>query len=302
MKTSSRISISICAALGTVAAGAAEPAEPTAVRELVRSVDYEPGWSPDGESLVVVSNRNGAMNLYRLAANGGAPRRLTDHAGPDDTPAWSPDGRTIAFVSEIDGNPEIYLVDADGASLRRLTADPGLDLHPAWSPDSTRILFNTSRFAATPADPDRIDLCEVAVAGGTLRCFTQGGINTYASWSPDGARLLYRRSRGADRSQLVLLTVATGELVELTPGEAFDGWPSWSPRGDRVVFASDRSGEFQLYVVDADGGNLSRLLERPGRYTNPRWSPRGDEIVFTGRSPGDGDLELYAVAAAPPAP
>lgn len=283
-----------CAAIGDLAAVAAEP---PAVREVVRSVDYEPYWSPDGVSFAFVSNRNGPMNLYRLEAGGGTLTRLTTHAGPDDTPAWSPDGRTIAFVSEVDGNPEIYLVDADGSNLRRLTFEAALDLHPNWSPSSEMVLFNTSRHSTTPHDPDRIDVCEIAVTGGSLRCFTQGGINTYASWSPDASTLLFRRSCGEGKSQIVLLRVATSQIVELTPGDAFDGWPSWSPRGDRIVFASDRTGEFQLFAMNGDGSNLERVLDRPGRYTNPRWSPKGDQILFSGRSPGDGDLELYFMGA-----
>ena len=247
--------------------------------------------------MVFVSNRNGPMNVYRMNADGGDVRRLTSHAGPDDTPAWSPDGKWIAFVSEIDGNAEIYLVGAEGGAPRRLTEHPGLDLHPTWSHDSRRLLFNTSRFAAKPEDPDRIDVCELTIEGGAVRCVTEGGINTYASWSPDGKTILFRRSKGDDRSQIVTLRAADRKLTELTPGERFDGWPAWSASGDRVVFASDRSGEFQLYTMRADGSDVRRLLERPGRTTNPRWSPDGSAILFTARTPGDGDLELYRMPA-----
>src|SRR5687768_4536289 len=104
--------------------------------ELVRQVDYEPFWSPDGGSFVFVSNRNGPMNLYRATAKGELVARLTSHPGPDDTPAWSPDGRWIAFVSDVDGNSEIYLVGADGSGLRRLTSHPAPDLHPTWEAGS----------------------------------------------------------------------------------------------------------------------------------------------------------------------
>ena len=291
-------SIARAIALTFLASGVSISAsEPAAIQELVRSVDYEPYWSPDGANVVFVSNRNGPMNVYRMNAEGGDLQRLTSHAGPDDTPAWSPDGKTIAFVSEIDGNPEIYLVGADGTGLRRLTDHPGIDLHPTWSPDSRALLVNTSRLAANPADPDRIDVCELTIASGAVRCFTEGGINTYASWSPDGKAILFRRSQGEDRSQIVTLRAADRRVSELTTGEKFDGWPAWSPKGDRVAFAADRSGEFQLYVMNVDGSALRRILERPGRYTNPRWSPDGKTILFTGRSPGDGDLELYRMAA-----
>ena len=283
-----------CAALADVAPPHDTPA--AAPIELIRQVDYEPWWSPDGRQFVFVSNRNGPMNLYRAAADGTLVERLTTHAGPDDTPAWSPDGRWIAFASEVDGDAEIYLVGADGTGLRRLTRSPGPDLHPTWDRASTGILFNTGRHSANPREPDRIDLCSQPLAGGEPTCYTAGGINTYASWSPDGSTILYRRSRGEGRSQIALLRPGR-DPVPLTPGDAFDGWPSWSPDGSRILFASDRTGEFQVHVMNADGSGVRRLVAQPGRYTNPRWSPAGGSILFTGRRPGDGDVELLAIPA-----
>ena len=270
------------------------PAQP-AFTELIRSIDYEPAWSPDGTNLVFVSNRSGAMNLHRLELASGRVVQLTHDAGPDDTPAWSPDGKRLAFVSEVDGNPELYLIDVDGSNLRRLTDHPGVDLHPHWSRESDRLLFNTSRHAKNPADPDRIDVCELTLASGAIHCHTQGGINTYASWSPDGSRILWRRSRGEGRSQIVVLQPQTHETLELTPGDAFDGWPAWRSNTS-VLFASDRSGEFQLYAIETKGGPAIRLTDRPGRYTNPRARPQGGrDIVFSGREVEGGDVELYLI-------
>jgi Tol biopolymer transport system component len=178
----------LCLAASADAGAATELA---AVREVIQSVDYEPWWSPDGLSFVFVSNRNGPMNVYRLGTSGGGVTRLTTHAGPDDTPAWSPDGRTIAFVSEVDGNPEIYVIAAAGSTPRRLTFDSGLDLHPTWSPDSARVLFNTSRFSTKPSEPDRIDVCEIAVTGGDREMQT----SSCTPWMPHLGKLCAKRRR-----------------------------------------------------------------------------------------------------------
>ena len=62
--------------------------------------------------------------------------------------------------------------------------------------------------------------------------------------------------------------------------------PSFSPDGNKIVFNSDRGGSQQLYVMDKDGGNITRISYGTGTYATPVWSPRGDFIAFTKISKG----------------
>ena len=84
-----------------------------AIRRLTdHSVDYRsPFWSPDGQHIAFVSNRDGRAEIYVMGSDGSNPRRLTDHPAEDRSPSWSPDGRHIAFVSNRDGDWEIYVMD-----------------------------------------------------------------------------------------------------------------------------------------------------------------------------------------------
>jgi len=82
--------------------------------------------------------------------------------------------------------------------------------------------------------------------------------------------------------------------VNLTEGcEANDGFPDFSPDGRRVVFRSGRDGNHEIYLMDADGGNVKRLTEHPSTDTMPAFSPAGDSIAFT--SFRDGDPEIYTL-------
>src|SRR5690606_88987 len=56
---------------------------------------------------------------------------------------------------------------------------------------------------------------------------------------------------------------------------------SYSPDGSQVVFESDRSGNQQIYVMNADGTGQRRISFFGGRAATPEWSPRGDQIAFT---------------------
>lgn len=107
------------------------------------------------------------------------------------------------------------------------------------------------------------------------------------SWSPEGSSLLVS----------VLAFVEGGEGFEyriyrigadgsgfrpLTDGP-LDYWTSWSPDGSRIVFASKRDGNTDIYVMDADGANRVRLTDAEGDDTQPDWSPDGSSIAFVSR-------------------
>ncbi|MEQ8672642.1 MAG: hypothetical protein RLP44_19185 [Aggregatilineales bacterium] len=103
-------------------------------------VNAYPAWSPDGEQIAFVSNRDGDTDLYRVSATGDAENetaiRLTDlpsNTAPTE-PLWSADGGSVAFFSVVSGQREtIYVVGADGHGLHRLSF-PRAPLAMAWRP------------------------------------------------------------------------------------------------------------------------------------------------------------------------
>ncbi|MEO6707974.1 MAG: S9 family peptidase, partial [Planctomycetota bacterium] len=66
-----------------------------------RKLDSDPHFSPDGKSLVFVSNRSGSSQLWTLPLDGGEPRVLTSYAPGVEGPVFSPDGKWIAVTSEV---------------------------------------------------------------------------------------------------------------------------------------------------------------------------------------------------------
>ena len=84
-------------------------------------------------------------------------------------------------------------------------------------------------------------------------------------------------------------------VAGLNAGQVANTWPDISPDGRTICFSSSRAGDFDLYLMDADGGNVRRIVEAPGMDTRPAWSPDGRRIAFT--SNRDGDYEIYLVNA-----
>jgi Tol biopolymer transport system component len=81
-----------------------------------------------------------------------------------------------------------------------------------------------------------------------------------------------------DGTGLIRLTHSPPDLPE---DQAADIQPAWSPDGTRIAFASRRDGNFEIYAMNADGSELTRLIDDPAENVEPAWSPDGAKIVFT---------------------
>jgi serine/threonine protein kinase len=82
-----------------------------------------------------------------------------------------------------------------------------------------------------------------------------------------------------------------GILTQITRSVASDADPAWSPEKTRVVFASDRDGDWEIYWTNADGSGLTQVTHNNASDTEPAWSAGGDYIAFT--SDRDGKREIY---------
>ena len=215
--------------------------------------------------IAFASDRDGNWEIYVMDVNGGNPRNLTNDPSDDRDPSWSPDGKRIVFFSNrdghvIDGRPtsEIYVMDADGGNPQNLTNDRNDDRFPSWSPDGKRIAFVSDR----DGPPRYFDIYVMDADGGNLQRLTSDP----------------RDNRN----------------------------PSWSPDGERIVFGARREGHFEtkfavtyeIYVMDADGGNQQRLTENRKNDWGPSWSPNGKRITFASDRKGDlVNIEIYVMDA-----
>jgi len=81
---------------------------------------------------------------------------------------------------------------------------------------------------------------------------------------------------------------------QLTDNDHYDWMPSWSPDGDHIAFASDRDGDWEIYVINADGTDLRQITDNDHGDWDPSWSPDGDHIAFTGRRGGP-HMEIFVM-------
>jgi TolB protein len=101
--------------------------------------------------------------------------------------------------------------------------------------------------------------------------------------------------RGPDnpdgRNHIFAMDLASGRISQLTSGRTHhDQHPKWSPDGRRVSFVSSRGGNFDLYVMNADGTNVERLTDHPAADYDPMWAPDGQSMIFSSERDSRSDL------------
>lgn len=243
-----------------------------------------PAWSPDGRQIAYYTSEG----VHVVALDGSPPRLL-----PQDgiRPDWAPDGKRLTFQ----GDDGIYVVGADGSGLRRVTrAD---DSRPKWSPRGSDIVFE--RFLEEDGHTGEA-IFVVNVDGGGERRLTDGLGHAEPAWSPNArwiAFLDYEAGRSAGTFDPYVMKADGSDQRAVVETSGWERDLSWSPRGTRLVFATNAPGSrgYDVRTVRLDGKGHRNLTHRPRVDDSPDWSPDGQRIVFT--SALDHSLDIYVMSA-----
>lgn len=176
--------------------------------------DTDVRFSPDGQSIAFVSDRDGDLDVFVMDVDGGNARNVSDHPENDGFPSWSPDGSLIAFESSRSGSFEVFVMPADGGGPTNLTGDEG-GRFPAWSPDGSQIAF-VRELGRNP------EIFVMNADGSDVRRLTDSpAIDFEPEWSPSD------RPRRAPAWTYALRVDQRG----VTPGVGVRGWITDASKG-----------------------------------------------------------------------
>jgi TolB protein len=126
-------------------------------------------------------------------------------------------------------------------------------------------------------------------------------LNGWPTWSPDASTVLYTGYRFVagvgDIPDIFASHLYQGRLVNLTNGRGNSYVARYSPDGRQIAFWSNRDGNPEIYVMNADGTNVRRITNHPANDSTPTWSPSGAQIAFTSDRAGGARPQIYMMNA-----
>jgi Tol biopolymer transport system component len=241
-------------------------------------------WSPDGGSLVIMEPEpDKPRGLLLLNLTTGETRRLTTApAGvqADRSPRFSPDGQSVAFSrTGTDNQSTIFVVPVGGGEPREVFHEKRGTLGLDWTDDGKEIVF---AWASVPAQPS---LYRVPVSGGVPepilsqayhpavarhanRMAFQQTIHTQNIWRVERPGPLEGKA-GAARARPVISSSQINTDMQ------------YSPDGAKIAFLSERNGNAEIWLADADGRHEVQVTSGMARACgSPRFSPDGTQLVF----------------------
>ena len=263
--------------------------------------------SPDGQHLAFVRVKWNQSEHAMLVANadGSGEQTLALRRPPEYFnvfgigPSWSPDGTTIASSggsSEGGNHDELILIDAKTGTQRLLPGRKWQSIgQVVWLPDNTGLLVPAKENSASPQqvwyisnstgeshritnDLNDYEMLSITADGKLLIAQQSEQVSNLWVRTTDGSPSQTRDAIGA-----VQITTAVGRR------EGFYGI-AWTP-DDRIVYASNTGGLYDLWIVNADGSNSHRLTESTGEANIfPTVSPDGRYIVFSSDRTGSNNI------------
>jgi Tol biopolymer transport system component len=251
-------------------------------------------WTPDGKDLAFVetSSPPGSNRIALLSLDTLEHHALTQPptGESDEGPEVSPDGRNLAFLrQESTDYGGVYVMPISGGEPTVLAKPEGPARGIAWFPGAQAMIM-AGRLRGVEG------LWKIAVDGQSKLLYPTLKMKpAFPAFSAQGDRLAISLTSYEEGIWQVDLTKKQPPTSLISSLDAAAEFPQYSPDGERIVFQSDRSGNWEIWVCDRDGLNplqLTFFAGPPAGY--PRWSPDGRQVVFDVR--GERGSEIYVVS------
>ena len=247
----------------------------------------QPNWSPNGKRIAFWFVENGKLGeIATIPVGGGEPVIVAKDEAMDWNPVWSPDGKYIYFGSDRGGSMNIWRVAVDEETGKasgepESVRTPSTYIrHLALSRDGKTIAYiryeTKSNLQSITFDPKNLKTV------GEVNMVTSGNNQvSFPTLSPNGEEYVIRYPSWT-QEDIVIFNRDGSNWRNLTNDKFRDRTPRWSPDGKKIAFTSDRSGKFQIWMINADGSDLRQITfsEKNGA-TAPNFSPDGLQMVFS---------------------
>ncbi|MCC6391152.1 MAG: serine/threonine-protein kinase [Bryobacterales bacterium] len=256
-------------------------------KKMVDAEAFSFDWSPDGKTMALAE----AAGIRQFTPTTGESSQLTkipEVGGVDTSPVFSPDGSRVAFVRVAPsiGQQDVMVVPVSGGEPRAVVREAGFNQNPAWTRNGRELVFNRQWSALFRAP---------ALGGKPVRIAESDDNVCCASIARTDDRLVYSKQI-FDMNIWTADVVSRGEPRRVIASTQRDFSAQVSPDGRRLAFSSDRSGGWEIWVSDSQGGHQTQLTSFGSAVADgARWSPDGKQIAFAALIKGNRDI--YTIGA-----
>jgi Tol biopolymer transport system component len=250
------------------------------VDPIVGGHNHQQAWSPDGRWIYFASGIQDTrqMDVWRIAASGGQPERLTYHDAYVGFPTPIDDRNVLYIATDHEGSgPWLWTLDTSTRATRRVAYGTEQYLSIAGSADHRRLVASVANPSASLWT---VPILDHPAEDGDAKPMVLPTVRALAPRLA-GRSLFYLSSQGTGDG---LWRFEDGKAVEILKGsdEALFEPPAVSVDGRQVAVILRRDGKLRLHVLSADGGDLQSLAELIDVRGSVCWSPDGKWIVAGG--------------------
>jgi len=282
------------------------------IKNLTGSLKWDsmPSWSPDGKMIVFCSNHSNYGHIWVMNAEGTNFLKITTTPQAYSWPKWSPDGNKIICNTLGDGGYSLWQIEIDYDMVKQIIFTPTPDNYTgeSWSTTGNRMVLKPARTASSISDPNANPLMK-SIKTLTSQYVTWDG---YGNYSPDGSKIAYLSSRKDVNTEIYDIYVMNADgsnPINLTKSQnisghgQFNDWATWSPDGEKIAFVSDRDGKpldfgirfknaWQIYTMNADGSNVTRIINNNYADGSPNWGRVPYDLAEKLKSPAMPELTI----------
>jgi eukaryotic-like serine/threonine-protein kinase len=196
-------------------------------------------------------------------------------------PSLSPDNAYVA-ADRTDikaSNVDIWIHDVKRGTASRFTFDPAEEVTPIWSPDGQKVVYRLVKVTTI------VEMKNLKGTEAEKAIFTSpppaAFENIPNSWSPDGTQILCTSETADETTYLGLVSISGAGIKPFLKGNAHYSNGQFSPDGKWVAYASDESGDWEVYVTTYPQASGKWQVSRDGG-TEPRWRGDGKEMYYLG--------------------
>jgi Tol biopolymer transport system component len=212
-----------------------------------------------------------ATSLVRVDMKGDV-QPIMDSSGPFVTPRVSPDGQLIAYRT-LGARQLLWIYDLNRGRASPLTREGRVGTM-VWTPDGKGLAFAWS-------GSGQFNLyCQPADGSSPMkRLTTSENLQRPHSFTPDGAVLAFVEFNSQTLEDILLLDMKSGRITPFLNTKATEGWPAFSPNGHWLAYASDDTGQFEVWVRPFPGpGGIWKISTDYG--CQPIWSRDGKQLFY----------------------